>query len=246
MVKNVCNERKTIIPKPIIRLTSFDLIQTTIFLPRAKDYLTTFDRGTLAIRDLRLCARLAIGQRFLSREVAVESRGGRRSETPISRFPGPGVRQWYRFVERKWKWKWPVGVNSFLWSEYQRMRDLVYECVSGQADTRRLTRTTIRFFSLSFFSFFKVTPLVQSRNSIGNFLSPASLSPISVTPPHILPPSTPRIRSNYVGRKYVRSKSLFPAFGRLPRICSLTVHLDKMPPFCHRNETERERDMHFA
>lgn len=116
MVKNVCSERKTIIPKPIIRLTSFDLIQTTIFLPRAKDYLTTFDRGTLAIRDLRLCARLAIGQRFLSREVAVESRGGRRSETPISRFPGPGVRQWYRrrFVERKWEWKWPVGWIRFF------------------------------------------------------------------------------------------------------------------------------------
>ena len=243
MVKNVCSERKTIIPKPIIRLTSFDLIQTTIFLPRAKDYLTTFDRGTLAIRDLRLCARLAIGQRFLSREVAV---GGRRPRfrdfldlawdngiglDGLSNGNGSESDQWGEFVSL---------------TEYQRMRDLVYECVSGQADTRRLTRTTIWFFSLSFFSFFKVTPLVQSRNSIGNFLSPASLSSISVTPPHILPPSTPRIRSNYVGRKYVRSKSLFPAFGRLPRICSLTVHLDKMPPFCHRNETERERDMHFA
>lgn len=39
MVKNVCSERKTIIPKPIIRLTSFDLIQTTIFLPRSERLL---------------------------------------------------------------------------------------------------------------------------------------------------------------------------------------------------------------
>lgn len=250
MVKNVCSERKTIIPKPIIRLTSFDLIQTTIFLPRAKDYLTTI------VRSWHTCNQRSATLRQISYRSALPFTRGCGRITGRSEVGDPDF-------EISWTWRetmvsvWTVcrtemgvkvtsGVNSFLWSEYQRMRDLVYECVSGQADTRRLTRTTIRFFSLSFFSFFKVTPLVQSRNSIGNFLSPASLSPISVTPPHILPPSTPRIRSNYVGRKYVRSKSLFPAFGRLPRICSLTVHLDKMPPFCHRNETERERDMHFA
>lgn len=37
----------------------------------------------------------------------------------------------------------------------------------------------------------------------------------------------------------VRSKSLFPGFGRLIRICSLTVHPDNGPS-CHR----RERDVH--
>lgn len=153
MVKNVCSERKTIIPKPIIRLTSFDLIQTTIFLPRAKDYLTTFDRGTLAIRDLRLCARLAIGQRFLSREVAVESRGGRRSETPISRFPGPGVRQWYRrrFVERKWEWKWPVGWIRFFDRVSKNARLGLWVCVWTSRHTTTHENNDPIFFSFLFF-----------------------------------------------------------------------------------------------
>lgn len=145
----MCNDHYS-----IICLTSLTLFT---ILPRAKDYLTTFDRGTLAIRDLRLCGRLAIGHRFLSREVAAE-RGGRRSETPISRFPGPGVRQWYRrrFVARKWEWKWPVGWIRFFDRVSKNARIDVCVCVSSRGQSRHTTsRTTIRFFPLFFF--FKVT-----------------------------------------------------------------------------------------
>lgn len=147
----MCNDHYS-----IICLTSLTLFT---ILPRAKDYLTTFDRGTLVIRDLRLCGRLAIGHRFLSREVAAE-RGGRRSETPISRFPGPGVRQWYRrrFVARKWEWKWPVGWIRFFdrVSKNARIDVCVCVCVSSRGQSRHTTsRTTIRFFPLFFF--FKVT-----------------------------------------------------------------------------------------
>lgn len=171
----MCNDHYS-----IICLTSLTLFT---ILPRAKDYLTTFDRGTLAIRDLRLCGRLAIGHRFLSREVAAE-RGGRRSETPISRFPGPGVRQWYRrrFVARKWEWKWPVGWIRFFDRVSKNARIDVCVCFEPRTEPTHDIENNDPIFSSFFFSL--KSPLVQSRNSIGNFLSPASLSPISVTPPH--------------------------------------------------------------
>lgn len=173
----MCNDHYS-----IICLTSLTLFT---ILPRAKDYLTTFDRGTLVIRDLRLCGRLAIGHRFLSREVVAE-RGGRRSETPISRFPGPGVRQWYRrrFVARKWEWKWPVGWIRFFdrVSKNARIDVCVCVCLEPRTEPTHDIENNDPIFSSFFFSL--KSPLVQSRNSIGNFLSPASLSPISVTPPH--------------------------------------------------------------
>lgn len=76
------------------------------------------------------------------------------------------------------------GVNSFLWPSIKECENRrVCVCVSSRGQSRHTTsRTTIRFFPLFFFSL--KSPLVQSRNSIGNFLSPASLSPISVTPLH--------------------------------------------------------------
>lgn len=146
----MCNDHYS-----IICLTSLTLFT---ILPRAKDYLTTFDRGTLAIRDLRLCGRLAIGHRFLSREVAAE-RGGRRSETPISRFPGPGVRQWYRrrFVARKWEWKWPVGWIRFFdrVSKNARIDVCVCVCLEPRTEPTHDIENDDPIFS-SFF-FFKVT-----------------------------------------------------------------------------------------
>lgn len=76
------------------------------------------------------------------------------------------------------------GVNSFLWPSIKECENRrVCVCVSraaDRADTRH--REQRSDFFLFFFSL--KSPLVQSRNSIGNFLSPASLSPISVTPPH--------------------------------------------------------------
>lgn len=74
------------------------------------------------------------------------------------------------------------GVNSFLWPSIKECENRRV-CVFRAADkpTHDIENND-PIFSSFFFSL--KSPLVQSRNSIGNFLSPASLSPISVTPPH--------------------------------------------------------------
>lgn len=119
MVKNVCSERKTIIPKPIIRLTSFDLIQTTIFLPRAKDYLTTI------VRSWHTCNQRSATLRQISYRSALPFTRGCGRITGRSEVGDPDF-------EISWTWHetmvsvWTVcrtemgvkvtsGVNSFLW-----------------------------------------------------------------------------------------------------------------------------------
>lgn len=157
------------------------------------------------------------------------------------------MRQWYR----------PNGLShgngseSEQWGEFvsltERMRGSVCVSSRGQADTQDREQRS-DFFPFSFFPF-KVTarPIYEqyrkfpfTRLSFSHIRNTAPFSPRPLRDPV----SLPRIRSNYVGRKYVRSKSLFLGFGRLPRICSLTVHLDN-GSFCHRNEIgERERERH--
>lgn len=107
---------------------------------------------------------------------------------------------------------------------------------ADRADTR--SRTTIRFFFP-----LKVTarrPIYEryrkfpfTRLSFSNIPRNTPLSPLHDAS------SLPRVitweESN------VRSKSLFPGFGRLIRICSLTVHPDNGPSFSASPQRERER-----